>query len=74
MRTPKIEVLSRMITWFNVNKNTNLLLLYIDNSPILSNSWLSGFIDADGSFYLHWLKGKNLKPINLQYYMRISQK
>lgn len=30
----------------------NLEKLPLDNSPLHNNSWLAGFIDADGSFYL----------------------
>lgn len=73
MRTPKIEALHRMINWYNLNYDVNLKLLNIDNSPILSNSWLSGFLDADGSFYLNWLYDKKKLPTSLQYYMRVSQ-
>ena len=74
MRTPKIEALNRMIEWFNSNSNLNIKLLNLDRSNLSSNSWLSGFIDADGSFYLNWGYDKKRKASNLQYYMRISQK
>jgi hypothetical protein len=53
MRTPKIEALSRMIEWSNQNLNLKLKLLDLDRSYLSSNSWLSGFIDADGSFYFN---------------------
>jgi hypothetical protein len=71
MRTPKIEALYRMIKWYNLNYNTNLPLLSIDYSPIQNNSWLAGFIDADGSFYFNWFFDKKKLPTSLQYYMRI---
>lgn len=74
MRTPKIEALHQMINWFNLNGNTKLKPLGLDISPILSNSWLSGFIDADGSFYVNWLLDKNGRTTSLQYYLRISQR
>ena len=74
MRTPKIEALHRMINWFNLNGNTKLKPLGLDISPILSNSWLSGFIDADGSFYVNWLLDKKGRATSLQYYLRISQR
>lgn len=73
-RTPKIEALNRMITWYNLYYNTNLILLPLDYSPLQSNYWLAGFIEADGSFYFNFKIGKNNFPINLQHYMRISQK
>jgi hypothetical protein len=53
MRTPKIEALYRMIEWFNRKLNLNIRFLDLDNSSLSNNSWLSGFIDADGSFYLN---------------------
>jgi hypothetical protein len=74
MRTPKIEALNRMINWWNLHYLTKIILLPLDNSPIQSNNWLTGLIDADGSFYFNWGIGKKGMPINLQYYMRVSQK
>uniref|UniRef100_UPI0030026071 LAGLIDADG endonuclease n=1 Tax=Trametes meyenii TaxID=526243 RepID=UPI0030026071 len=51
MRTSKIHCLYKLIDWLN-NKNNDLNLIkkQLDSSPIDSNAWLSGFIDADGSF------------------------
>jgi LAGLIDADG endonuclease len=50
MRTPKIYSLYALIDFFNVFKNTNLEKKPLCNKCLVSNSWLSGFIDADGSF------------------------
>lgn len=74
MRTPKIEALHRMINWLNLKYSYKIPLLDLDHSPINNNSWLSGYIDADGSFYLNWLYDLKGKPTSLQYYMRISQR
>jgi hypothetical protein len=50
-RTPKIYALNDLIDWLN-NKNSTLNLIKnsFDNSPLISNSWLSGFIESDGHF------------------------
>jgi hypothetical protein len=45
----------------------------LDNSPITSNSWLS-FIDADGSFYFNFKLNKDGLPIDLLYYMVLTQR
>jgi len=74
MRTPKIEALHRMIQWYNLKYNYNINLLCLDKSPLNNNSWLSGYIDADGSFYLNWLYDKKGRATSLQYYMRVSQR
>lgn len=84
MRTPKIESLHRLIDWFNneniKNKNYDYIKKFtLDKSSISDNSWLSGFIDADGNFYLNWKVSKksksiHLRPINIIYYLRLSQK
>jgi len=43
---------------YNFKYNYNINLLCLDKSPLNNNSWLSGYIDADGSFYLNWLYDK----------------
>lgn len=50
MRTPKIYALHRLIDWLNSRFNLNIEKRNKDISSINSNSWLSGFIDADGHF------------------------
>lgn len=50
MRTPKLFALFHLIDWLNCRFNSNIKKLDLDNSFIGSNSWLSGFIDADGHF------------------------
>ena len=51
MRTSKIKRLYNLIDWLN-NKHSDLNIIKkpLDFSPIDSNAWLSGFIEADGSF------------------------
>ena len=51
LRTPKIHFLWNLIDWLN-NKNIklNIIKKSLNNSSLLDNSWLSGFIEADGQF------------------------
>ena len=50
MRTPKINVLSKLIDWLNNKFDLKIEKKDKDVSDINSNSWLAGFIDADGHF------------------------
>lgn len=50
MRTPKIYSLHNLIDWLNKRFEINIEKMSKDKSNINSNSWLSGFIDADGHF------------------------
>jgi hypothetical protein len=49
MRTPKIFQLNCLIDYLN-NKGYNINKFPLDCSPLNSNAWLSGFIEADGHF------------------------
>jgi hypothetical protein len=51
LRTPKIHSLWNLIDWLN-NKNVKLNINKKDlnNSYLFDNSWLAGFIEADGHF------------------------
>ena len=51
-RTPKIDQLYKLIDWMNSNHSMDITKLPINNSSILNDSWSSGFIDADGHFYI----------------------
>jgi hypothetical protein len=55
-RTPKIYQLYKLIDWMNKKhshpRGTDITKLPLNDGPILNDSWLSGFIDADGSFYI----------------------
>lgn len=48
----KIHQLYLLIDWLNKKHSMNLEKLPLDNSPLHNNSWLAGFIDADGCFYI----------------------
>lgn len=51
-RTPKIQQLYNLIDWMNEKHSMDIIKLPLNDSPILNGSWLSGFIDADGNFYI----------------------
>jgi hypothetical protein len=53
-RTPKIDQLYKLIDWMNKNYSINLCKLPIDKSSLDNNSWLAGFIEGDGSFYIRY--------------------
>ena len=51
MRTPKIFALYNLIDWLNANfEEMDISKKPLNNSPLDSNAWLAGFIEADGSF------------------------
>lgn len=50
LRTPKISKFNDMINWINLKTGSSIPTNDVDNSNILDNAWLSGFVEADGSF------------------------
>ena len=59
LRTPKINQLYLLIDWLNKNHNANIQKLPLKIGNLSSDSWLAGFIDADGSFSVQHTKREN---------------
>jgi hypothetical protein len=72
MRTPKIYSLNLLIDFLNETKGTSIEKHSVSIEPLDSNSWLSGFIEADASFQVRTtLSGKYPK---LECKLEISQR
>nr|QCQ69117.1 LAGLIDADG endonuclease [Powellomyces hirtus] len=84
-RTPKLEALHRLVDWINarslvyLNKKgyidfefISLDKLGLDLSPILGNSWLAGFSDADSNFNVIISQRSNKNSIRVQTQFRIE--
>jgi hypothetical protein len=59
LRTPKIRQLYSLIDWLNKNHNLNIIKLPLKKDYLYKDSWLSGFIDSDGSFSVQHTKVEN---------------
>nr|QJQ35305.1 LAGLIDADG endonuclease [Fusarium ficicrescens] len=51
-RTPKINSLHKIIDFINIRHNLSIEKLPLNKDYLGSNPWLSGFVDADGGFYI----------------------
>lgn len=74
MKTPKIEALHRLIDWLNAKNKTQLTKLGLNSTPLGNNSWLAGFIEADGSFHCGFDLNAEGLANRVRCYMTISQK
>jgi hypothetical protein len=75
LRTPKIYQLHRLIDWLNKNHNTNIEKLPLKKGNLKNDSWLSGFIDSDGSFSVQHTKiENNAKKRKISCRLRIEQR
>jgi hypothetical protein len=59
LRTPKINKIHLLIDWLNNNHKFNMGKLPIKVGYLNQDSWLAGFIDADGSFSIQHTKRSN---------------
>lgn len=64
LRTPKITKFNILIDWINNYTGSNFKKYAVDNTPLLENAWLSGFIDADGSFDIRIALKSQKQPKN----------
>lgn len=68
-RTPKYDTLCKLIDFLNV-KGDNIQILPLDTSPLDSNAWLAGFIDANGCFSIKGFSSNNLRTyLGFQLYL-----
>lgn len=75
LRTPKIDQLYNLIDWLNKHHNTNIPKLPLKTGSLGSDSWLSGFVDADGSFSVQHTKVENgAKKRKISCRLRIEQR
>lgn len=73
MRTPKIEALHRLINWLNAKNNSSIECLGLDTSNLNSNSWFTGFSDADSYFQVSLTHDKELNRIkNIKSFYRLE--
>ena len=74
LRTPKIDQLYKLIDWLNQNHNTYIPKLPLNTSDLGSDSWLTGFIDSDGSFSVQYTKRENGLKRKIACRLRIEQR
>ena len=75
LRTPKIVQLHRLIDWINKNHNSNIIKLPLRKGNLSEDSWLAGFVDADGSFSIQHSKlENNVKKRKISCRLRIEQR
>jgi hypothetical protein len=74
LRTNKISSFNNLIHYFNISSQLKepIQILPLDNSSLLNNAWLSGFIDADGHFYLRSSE-KNKYPSKIECKFELEQ-
>jgi LAGLIDADG endonuclease len=74
LRTSKIIQLHNLINWINKNHTNNIVKLSLKKGKLDGDSWLSGFIDANGSFFIQHTKIKNnTKKRKISCKLRIEQ-
>jgi hypothetical protein len=59
LRTPKIIQLHNLIDWINKNHSSDFPKLLLKKSSLNYDSWLTGFLDANGSFSIQHTKVEN---------------
>lgn len=74
MRTPKIIQLHNLIDWINKNHSSSIIKLPLKRDNLNKNSWLAGFIDADGSFSIQYTKLENKAKKKISCRLRIEQR
>lgn len=71
----KIHQLHSLIDWLNKNHSAQLEKLSLNKDNLEKSSWLSGFVDSDGSFSVQYTKTENgAKKSKISCRLRIEQR
>lgn len=75
LRTPKIQTFSRLIAFLKrQDPSIDFEVLPLDESPIGSNAWLSGFSDADSHFILNiHERKKGQKRVQIMFRIKVQE-
>ena len=65
--TPKVIQFNKLLIWFNINKNFNFNINKINNNDLLFNYWFSGFVEADGCFYIRMTQAPHKSRIAFRF-------
>lgn len=75
LKTPKIYQLYNLIDWLNKNHSADINKLSLNTDSLENSSWLSGFVDADGSFSVQYTKTEEgAKKRKITCRLRIEQR
>jgi LAGLIDADG endonuclease len=70
-----VEALHRLIIWLNQSgKFPFIEALPLDTSPLNTNAWLAGLLDADSNFLITFLLNTNGLAYDVDLTMRLSQR
>jgi len=74
MKTNKVYVLHRLIDWYSKYKSISFEKKGLNNDSMLSNAWLSGFIEADGHFSIRSTESGKYPRIECKFELSQRQK
>ena len=74
LRTPKINQVNKLIDWLNLYHNMNIAKIIRNKKDLWEDNWLSGFIDADGSFSINLSKNNKLEIRNIKLCLTLEQR
>jgi hypothetical protein len=81
LRTPKNVTFNKLIEFMNKKSGISIEESKLDRSIFSSNSWLAGFTEADGKFYIKIIEAKNKSDtrkrpvsVNISLVFRLDQR
>jgi len=75
MRTPKINALWKLIDWLNMkDPNLDYIKKPLNTSPLITDAWLSGLIEADGHFAIRSTQNDKYTKVECKFELSQSQK